>query len=694
MPVQVSFPGVYVQEIPSGVRTITGVSTSVAMFIGMTARGRLNKPTRVLSFADYERTFGSNTTLSEMTDQVRQFFINGGQQAFITRIARDSDPALVRLLDIEGAVPVMTVTAKEDGLHGNLIHVRVDYNTANPEDTFNLTVFREVVNAAGVLQVEVEEQFGNLSMNPRDARFVERIINDQSQLVDVDVPANINTSIAPFQGYSLSGLLINSASLADVDDEIDGRLGSGRNIQISVDGNPFVTVALPDITDTPSLSFASWQTRINEAINPFGSSVAVELVDDTDGAPAGTQYLRIRSSGTVANGEYRSVVIKPAPFDDAAVSLQLGVGQGGLEVGGYANQRPAPNGLFARLGNPDPTGAMLANLASFAAAEQADFQRWTLADASGQSTSNNPVTFAGGTAMFNGPLFTPTTAFSGSLLNVQENLRRLAASIQTTPPRLWTAAVHGHRLALVPRFGDANSDTTARLTSDDGAGAGYNIRAANQLFPPAPASSANVKAYTLGTGSLGFQQGAVPGADGLVPESQEYEDAFEVIDREVDLFNLLILPRAAGQTDVQREAVWGPASSFCQSRRAFLIMDPRSDNNDWANVNVVENEIEQLRIGLVSDHAAIYWPRLVVAANGGTKVIDPAGAIAGLMARTDSNRGVWKAPAGIEATIRGVRGMQHSMSDSENGIINPEAVNAIRVFATGIVSWGARTMAG
>ena len=123
-------------------------------------------------------------------------------------------------------------------------------------------------------------------------------------------------------------------------------------------------------------------------------------------------------------------------------------------------------------------------------------------------------------------------------------------------------------------------------------------------------------------------------------------------------------------------------------------MDPRSDNDDWANVNVVKNEIEQLRIGLVSDHAAIYWPRLVVAANGGTKVIDPAGAIAGLMARTDSNRGVWKAPAGIEASIRGIRGVQHSMSDSENGIINPEAVNAIRVFATGIVSWGARTVAG
>ncbi|MBN2701992.1 MAG: phage tail sheath family protein, partial [Methylothermaceae bacterium] len=74
MPVPVSYPGVYVQEVPSGVRTITGVSTAIAMFIGMTTRGRLNVPTLVLSFADFERAFGIDTASSELTDQVRLFF--------------------------------------------------------------------------------------------------------------------------------------------------------------------------------------------------------------------------------------------------------------------------------------------------------------------------------------------------------------------------------------------------------------------------------------------------------------------------------------------------------------------------------------------------------------------------------------------------------------------------------------------
>ena len=63
MPVQVTFPGVYVQEIPSGVRTVTCVSTSITMFIGMTKRGRLRKPTRVLSFIDSVTAHNRGTSL-------------------------------------------------------------------------------------------------------------------------------------------------------------------------------------------------------------------------------------------------------------------------------------------------------------------------------------------------------------------------------------------------------------------------------------------------------------------------------------------------------------------------------------------------------------------------------------------------------------------------------------------------------
>ena len=78
---QVSYPGVYVQEIPSGVRTIVGVSTSVTAFIGTAKRGPINSATEVLSFANYEREFGGLSRDSEVSYAVRQFFQNGGSRS-------------------------------------------------------------------------------------------------------------------------------------------------------------------------------------------------------------------------------------------------------------------------------------------------------------------------------------------------------------------------------------------------------------------------------------------------------------------------------------------------------------------------------------------------------------------------------------------------------------------------------------
>lgn len=58
MPVAPTYPGVYIEEIPSGVYTVTGVSTSITAFIGYTLRGSVNDPIHIFGFADFERAFG------------------------------------------------------------------------------------------------------------------------------------------------------------------------------------------------------------------------------------------------------------------------------------------------------------------------------------------------------------------------------------------------------------------------------------------------------------------------------------------------------------------------------------------------------------------------------------------------------------------------------------------------------------
>src|ERR1041384_1591919 len=98
MPAIVSYPGVYIVEEASGARAIAGVATSIAAFIGMAERGRMDVPVRIFNIADFEREYGP-TTSGELADQVRQFYLNGGGQAYVCRIADGALPASIRLID-------------------------------------------------------------------------------------------------------------------------------------------------------------------------------------------------------------------------------------------------------------------------------------------------------------------------------------------------------------------------------------------------------------------------------------------------------------------------------------------------------------------------------------------------------------------------------------------------------------------
>ena len=94
----------------------------------------------------------------------------------------------------------------------------------------------------------------------------------------------------------------------------------------------------------------------------------------------------------------------------------------------------------------------------------------------------------------------------------------------------------------------------------------------------------------------------------------------------------------------------------------------------------------------------MYYPRPQIAdplKDYRLRSVAPSGTIAGLFARTDSSRGVWKAPAGTEATLTGVQKLSYRLTDKENGDLNPMAINCLRNFPVyGNVCWGARTLEG
>ncbi|WP_055554561.1 phage tail sheath C-terminal domain-containing protein [Streptomyces sp. NBRC 110028] len=183
MPTQAGYPGVYVEELPSSVRTIASVTTSVTAFVGHTRRGPLNTPVRITSFADFERRFGGLTSQSAVGYAVHQFFGNGGTVAVIVRVAKagTGKAARVTLHSTEGhsECPVLEVHAKEPGVWGSGLRLAVDYDTRHPEETFNL----HVLDARGTAR----ETFSGLSMDASHGRYAETVVGSGSGLIRVKV---------------------------------------------------------------------------------------------------------------------------------------------------------------------------------------------------------------------------------------------------------------------------------------------------------------------------------------------------------------------------------------------------------------------------------------------------------------------------------------------------------------------------
>ncbi|HYP26669.1 MAG TPA: phage tail sheath subtilisin-like domain-containing protein, partial [Blastocatellia bacterium] len=228
----------------------------------------------------------------------------------------------------------------------------------------------------------------------------------------------------------------------------------------------------------------------------------------------------------------------------------------------------------------------------------------------------------------------------------------------------------------------------------------------------APAASATSPAGVVPPGQDPFTATlstgvTTAGSDGLALDAASYkgntsnkQGIFAL--EKADLFNLLCIPADArgGDTD---PTVYQDAAKYCTDRRAMLIVDPPAG---WGTpketaASKARNAVMSDALGLAlveSRNAALYFPRVIQSdplRDGQLDTFVPCGIIAGVMARTDAQRGVWKAPAGLDATLNGVQGLEVNLTDAENGMLNPIAVNCLRSFpVAGRVVWGARTLRG
>jgi Bacteriophage tail sheath protein len=204
--------------------------------------------------------------------------------------------------------------------------------------------------------------------------------------------------------------------------------------------------------------------------------------------------------------------------------------------------------------------------------------------------------------------------------------------------------------------------------------------------------------------------GATSGEDGnqsdanLVPAADDGTGVFALA--RADLFNLLSIPPFLPASDTNAGRVLGAAAKgraarFCMEQRALFIVDPHPDWTAPSQITTGGTALGTYVASISSDdrrNAALYFPYFRAAdplQNDALVEFPPSGAIAGVMARTDAARGVWKAPAGLEAGLGGVQELKAKLTDGENGIVNPLGVNCLRTFPdAGTVVWGSRTLAG
>lgn len=644
MPAQLTYPGVYIEELPSGVHTITGVATSIAAFVGWAPMGPTGQATLVESWSDFQTQFGglsqSNGSPNFLGYSVNQFFINGGQQAYIVRLVADgkdgtipSGVASVSLTDSSNNT-FLTLQAASPGNWATNYGITVKPRTGDPTH-FSLSVIYAPAGASP----QVVESYQNLSLSPSDPLYVVTVINADSNFVafaaGYSPPSALLPASIPTSAFMLAGT--NPIYLQD--------LNSPSNNYLQVQ----------------AVAPNTWPSNLGVAVN----------------APANTTagYINLQVTYNPGSGAIGGVTL-PAVLE-SYVNLSLNPNDPSFVaavLNRSSNFLTVPSTYVA-----PPSGTALAlpaksvNLSNTASVVISDTSGTPVPVLTVQasSTSDWPsyfgvLTQADGTGFDLEVVYFPSTGAVGSValpvvLEVFKGLTVAAPSLT------------GSQFITLPKGYAAPTLTTA-----------LNLKA---TYPAVPTLLVpNLDGSVLTPNTAAFENKLVDTAGG--------GKAGVYLLSQVNIFNLLCVPGESAAL-ASSAAILSTLQAFCALERAFLIVD--SDFTDTHD-NLQKNGPSASIVGTNAANSALYFPWIQAPdplVGNRLAYFPPCGFVAGNYAATDASRGVWKAPAGIAASLDGASGLQFNLTDLQNGDLNVLGINCLRQFRTnGNVVWGARTLQG
>jgi phage tail sheath protein FI len=609
MPSSLTYPGVYVEEIASGVRTITGVATSITAFIGRTLRGPVNEPVIVNNFGEFERRFGGLAPDHTVAYAVQDFFANGGSQALIVRLYK---PFYVDDVARAAALAQALIDAPATANTVNAAASTAAALAGATAASVDAAATAAVTGAAG----SAGQLAGAMVAAAAHAEAIKAPYITTSQALAISGTPTGGSFKLGFMGGVTADITWNS---------IKGTSGAGKTAAENEVLTKLQAVAVAPV-NVASVVRSGTSPNFTFLIT-FGGTLATppdQISVGTNALTGGTPVaMLLPDAGTVSAAAAAAVANASATAPGIATPLN----RARLDLGG---------GLILEAASPGAWGNALT--------VTVDYNTRPLDNGNADPTLYNLTVSAAGR--------------TESIRNVTgiANAARLVSRVLS------------NESSLVRVVG---TPPTARPA----AGAVVAVLATARALDSQP------------LGNLEFV-GSLANKTGLY--------ALE----KADLFNLLCVPPDTRDGDTST-SVYQKALDYCVLRRAMLIVDSPaawSANPDTAAAAAVTGLATLGINGPAARNAALFFPRILESDPMRTGQIDtfvPCGAIAGVFSRTDSTRGVWKAPAGLDANLNGITGLEVGFSDGENGQLNPLAINTLRSFpGAGHVIWGARTLRG
>ncbi|MCR9162481.1 MAG: phage tail sheath family protein [Nannocystaceae bacterium] len=183
-----------------------------------------------------------------------------------------------------------------------------------------------------------------------------------------------------------------------------------------------------------------------------------------------------------------------------------------------------------------------------------------------------------------------------------------------------------------------------------------------------------------------------PGDDGSAPTNTEMEEALERL-RLADVVNLICIPPYAASGGSPHPDVYTAAVAVAEELRSMVLVDPPDGWTSVADAASMSGVTSLAHRNVIMTYPAVRAPDPVQ--DGLERAYAPSAFMAGVISRSDGERGVWFSPAGMDAKLRGVTSLEQPLTEAEIGQLNQRGVNAlVERGLAGPVVWGSRTAVG